>query len=73
MFVMKDGQADRNPANQSVRPPLRKTPSPVTRTREEKAKLEEKLDEAIMETFPASDPISISTPDPASRPSPPTK
>lgn len=37
-------------------------PKPPT-AEDKKAKLEEELDEALAETFPASDPVELPTPD----------
>jgi hypothetical protein len=67
---MRHEERNQNPSNTSDSAPLTKTSSPVAPTCEEKEKIEEKLDEAIMETFPASDPISISTPPSCSYPAP---
>ncbi|PLY40436.1 hypothetical protein CSZ94_21035 [Janthinobacterium sp. ROICE36] len=52
-----------NAATTPTPPPERDSPTPASESHAEQA-----LDEALKESFPASDPIAIATPKPASKP-----
>jgi hypothetical protein len=44
-----------------------------TKPPERRRKIDDKLDEALRETFPASDPVSVTQPAPADEPQPKRK
>ena len=55
-------QSSTNAATAPAPPPERDSPTPASESHAEQA-----LDEALKESFPASDPIAIATPKPASK------